>query len=206
MGFPSRKQLDDLWAAQKIPVGNGNLVDYKPVEAAQEQKPMLVFEPRGMVLTPEKEEAAAINYTHMALSGLSLLGGAFANEPAALASIMSGERDQELLCAIAGRMYFPISAEDLQRPEVVTRFNLLKANLKLRVSLIGRKAVEAAERQSAQEAAERQRQLHSQNAAGTTEQIAELLGVSKSAVRRMRADGTLDDQIKAAMMEKEPVE
>lgn len=57
--------------------------------------------------------------------------------------------------------------------------------------------------QREKERLERNKELFSQHAAGTTAEIASFLGVSKAKVRRFKADGVLDSMIRIAQVKEE---
>lgn len=142
-----------------------------------------------------------------ALTGLSAIGTAFGSfERKAImsaASIIAGELDYELRCANVYQLtgHAVIEESELYSPEADVQLARIKTYFRNMIE----NALDRADQQLRQEQAEKfaslQAQLRNSNrphAQGTVAEIAARLGISKSEVRRRKADGTLDQLLSKA--------
>ena len=143
-----------------------------------------------------------MTYTHAdVMNGLSIFGAAMQlNPPEIFPGFLSGKYDDEVSVALffqqQGRL--PETEADIRQPDVQEHLARCKAALRWKIAQIFQQAEQEA-------AAEKQAQLekvrtelaarNKPSSAGSVAEISEKFGLSKSEIRRRRADGTLEEHL-----------
>ena len=118
--------------------------------------------------------------------------------------VITGSHDEEIKMAAAHKLSESDGVDiGLDDPRVVVFCERVKDRARLIVNEIFRMAGEEDKRQESENRAKRMAALSSRHAAGTTAEIAALLGVSKAAVRKFKAEGMLDGMLAAHALEKQ---
>lgn len=150
----------------------------------------------------QPSQETEMNYTHAdVMNGLSIFGAAMQLEPPQIfPGFLSGDYDSKVSVALFFRLKsrLPETAADLQLPEVLDALERAKAVLRMKIGYIFRQA----EREAADEKQAQLEQVRVELAArnkpsitGTVAEISEKFGISKSEIRRRRADGTLEEHL-----------
>lgn len=134
-----------------------------------------------------------LRYPTLTLTGMGILGRMFGNAEI-LAAILAGVHDEALTCAAFFKFYgrYVEGEEDLKDQRAVVGVS----HLKMRIRAALQQAIDdgIAQENAALERVrlEKLRERNSPSALGTTAEVAAKYGLSKAAVRKMRAEGTLD--------------
>ena len=136
---------------------------------------------------------ALLRFPIQTVAGMRLIGSMI-EDPMILAAILAGVHDEALLCAAFFKFHgkYVESEEDLKDPTSVFGVSHLKMRIRREIQFAIDDA-EAREKETQVAARlEKMRERNSPSALGTTAEVAKKYGLSKAAVRKMRAEGTLD--------------
>ena len=142
-----------------------------------------------------------MSYVEQSMIGLSILGIALEGTPSAasqIAFILMGRHDYELKCGFHFQHFreAPTSDADLEKPEVLLLLERTKNYFRDYVQNIFNEAARQDQLEQANKRKELLKQLRNSNKPhemGTVAEIAAKYGISKSEVRRRKADGTLHE-------------
>lgn len=131
------------------------------------------------------------------MEGYLFLGQLYSNDPeeagTAIALLLTGQKDDILLATFNSVK----GDEDSRTPEEALDF--LKLYFRRQMRLIMNEVEKEVEKELTAEEEKRAESfyhIHDQSEHGTTAEIAQKLGVSKKQVRKMKAEGTLEDALK----------
>lgn len=146
-----------------------------------------------------------MSYASKVMIGMAVIGSALEAKPEAgshMAFIVMGNHDHALKCAHFFQHFkrMPTNEEELEAPEVLVMLERTKNYFRSVIQQI----FDEADRQDRLEQQAKQRELLEQlrdsnkpHEMGTVAEIAAKYGISKSEVRRRKADGTLHELKKA---------
>ena len=134
------------------------------------------------------------NFLTKAFVGLAIIGdsiGFTESSMRAKASIVMNQSDLELKCALywQTKKTAAETLEDLETPEVLQMLNRLKAMCRSDIHAL----FEAADKEVKADLVAKLKETNKPHEMGTVSEIATKHGISKSEVRRRKADGTLHE-------------
>lgn len=134
------------------------------------------------------------NFLTNAMVGLAMVGNSIGfteSSMRAKASIVTNQSDFVLKCAFywQTKQTAAKTLEDLETPEVLQMLNRMKAMCRSDINAL----FEAADRQDKADLVAKLKETNKPHEMGTVSEIATKYGISKSEVRRRKADGTLHE-------------
>lgn len=135
------------------------------------------------------------NFLTKVMVGLAMVGesmnGFTESSMRAKVSVVTDQSDLELKCVFywQTKKIEAETLEDLETPEVLQMLNRLKAMCRSDIKAI----YEAADRQDKADLVAKLKETNKPHEMGTVSEIATKYGISKSEVRRRKADGTLHE-------------
>ncbi len=141
------------------------------------------------------------------MTGMSLVGRVF-NDPIVATQVLTGQLELEIKYSFyyMEKKELPFSEvlEDINTPEVSTRYNklldLIRSELshalrmvEIKNNMLERKQKHIDEVNRKRDIEKRLKELSAPHPLGTVKEICEKYNISKSLVRKMKADGTLED-------------
>jgi hypothetical protein len=131
------------------------------------------------------------SYTRKTFNGLYIMSD---TDPQTLAFILVGKYEEELKCAMHMGAFKKIatSPEDLEKPEVLSMYSRLVEGIRSYIQGIITQELKMMKQEQMESVKRELAQSNKPHALGTVAEISTKYGISKSEVRRMKADGTLE--------------
>ncbi len=131
------------------------------------------------------------NFIAKSMVGMSIVGSMTMEQ---LPSFLTGSYDFDIKCGLFYRQFLraPETVEELDTPVILEQLDGLKSYFRRMVQQMIDYAVKENKQEQKRDAQARMQALNKPHAMGTTAEIAAKYGLSKSEIRRRKAEGTLE--------------